>query len=658
MKTIHSLEMIKAPSFLKYLPIWLVWKYSPSETSKKLLKIPFYINGAPRKHDHGSEKDIQLLTDFESAKLFAISHGFSGIGIALLRCYNFAALDFDNCISEDGQINPEVEECILGTYSEISPSGKGIRAFVTGDLGNSKSHANEQRFGIELYSSTGYVTFTGHTTELCQLTDSENIITAPNNALSKLMDARFSSERNRDSLSSLTSTSLGLDEDQLLHILTYQNPDAGYSEWLSTGMALHHETSGAEEGFQLWDDWSRKSSKYSGEEYNRHKWNSFHEDDKHGITIRSLIKHANSQGASIHSGELTRDDFSPITLVENDKPIEKHTSFFHIRSAEEFVQIIRPVSWLIKGFLPKATLGILYGESGSGKSFAALDICAAISRQQEWNGIKPQKSKFRILYIVAEGINGFSQRITAYCQQHDITTKDLPIDIISDVPPNLMDGVSVNHLLIDIQERGLYDLIVMDTFAQVTSGANENSGEDMGKALGYCKKIALSSNAMVLLIHHSGKDTSKGVRGWSGVHAAADVVIEVMRYDVERCIKVIKQKDGIDGMEYGFSLIPIYLGTDEDGDDVTSCIVDYHPVVKSAKKPQLKSFQKLVFDVVMEFTPMSWISINNVIDLTIERIPKEEGTRDIRRQNVKRAINSGIGVFLEENENGEIRGIH
>jgi hypothetical protein len=337
--------------------------------------------------------------------------------------------------------------------------------------------------------------------------------------------------------------------------------------------------------------------------------------------------------------------------------VTTNSLYFKIRSALEFMRNVKPITWLIKGVLPKATLGVLYGESGSGKSFVALDMCAALGRGVAWNAVQHRGANTRVLYVAAEGVGGFSHRLNAYCRQAGINIGELPLDIISDVTPNLMDKVSVNHLITDIEQRGFYDLIIMDTFAQVTPGANENSGEDMGRALGYCRKISQSSNAMVLLIHHSGKDSSKGARGWSGVHAAADVVLEVTRFDSERCIKVIKQKDGTDGAEFGFSLLPIILGEDADGDDISSCVVDYHPFIKPVKVPELRGVQKVVYEVLTEFSVDSWATINNVTELCLERIPKEDGARDIRKQNIRRAINTCLGKWIEQDADGSIRAL-
>jgi hypothetical protein len=652
-----TLQDIKAPELLRECRGWLVWRSEVNKGNAKPLKVPYYVNGKRRSGVNGSPDDVAQMADFDTAVRYAKENNFTGVGFAFLPEFCVTGLDFDNCII-DGIINPEVEKVTLGTYTEISPSGKGIHAWVRGNLGDRKSGTDGNAFGFELFSTKIWLTFTGKTTELCELTGATDTIADPNEDLALLIMNRFGSEPSIRSFLISSPDKLGVTFDTIKSALNVLPNDLSYDEWLQIGMAIHHESEGSEEGFIIWDSWSANSPKYSSEDYGRYKWESFGcNTSSRPVTVRSLLKKANSMGASIAIPDevITKDDFEPILdITERDNPTELK-SFFNIRTAADFMANVKPISWLIKGFLPKATLGVLYGESGSGKSFVAMDICAALARQVDWNGIRCQSQARRVLYVVAEGVGGFSVRLSAYCHKTGISANDLHVDIISDVVPNLTDGVSVDRLIRDIHQRQAYDLIVMDTFAQVTPGANENSGEDMGRALGYCRKISQSSGAMVLLVHHSGKDASKGARGWSGVHAASDVVFEISRFDEERCIKVTKQKDGSDGAEYGFRLVPVWLGEDEDGDDITSCVVEYKEFVKPVKVPELKTNQKIVYSVLSEFSPEAWTTESNVIELCVEKIPKEEGVRDIRRQNIKKAINSGIGHFIQQNDSGEIR---
>ena len=65
------------------------------------------------------------------------------------------------------------------------------------------------------------------------------------------------------------------------------------------------------------------------------------------------------------------------------------------------------------------------------------------------------------------------------------------------------------------------DEVIVDTLAQVTAGADENAGKDMAPAYRHCEELMRLTGAGVGLVAHTGKDVSKGVRGWSGAEGAS-----------------------------------------------------------------------------------------------------------------------------------------
>lgn len=260
-------------------------------------------------------------------------------------------------------------------------------------------------------------------------------------------------------------------------------------------------------------------------------------------------------------------------------------------------------NWLIKNILPANGLAFTFGESGSGKSFFAIDLAFHVAQGLPWNNQRTTKG--RVVYVCAEGSNGFRKRLRAYAKHHGINLQGLDIHVIPDVP-NILDEKDVTDL---VKAIGKADLVILDTFAQTTAGGNENSGEDMGLAIKNCQHIAASSGGTLLLIHHSGKDATRGMRGWSGIKAAADVELEVIRLEDGRKVKVSKQKDEEDGLEWAFELKRVTLGLDSDGDEVTSCVfglVDGMPVGERAslKKDKAMGENEVVvlqlFDLAMK----------------------------------------------------------
>jgi hypothetical protein len=170
----------------------------------------------------------------------------------------------------------------------------------------------------------------------------------------------------------------------------------------------------------------------------------------------------------------------------------------------------------------------------------------------------------------------------AYCEANGVNLKDIPIDVIGSTP-SLLDKAQAVDVATRIRAGGPCALVVVDTVARVTAGGNENSGEDMGLMLNHVDGVHRATGAVVLLIHHSGKDSSKGARGWSGMRAGVDAELEVCRVGENRSVTVSKQKNGKDGGELGFVLEVVNMGLDEDGEVVDSC------VVKSDVPPDLSS---------------------------------------------------------------------
>lgn len=86
---------------------------------------------------------------------------------------------------------------------------------------------------------------------------------------------------------------------RLQALLEYISPDCGYEDWCNVLMAIHHETSGSEEGFELADSWSSKGNSYKGTAEIRTKWRSFAGYSGRPITIATIIKMAKEKGADV-----------------------------------------------------------------------------------------------------------------------------------------------------------------------------------------------------------------------------------------------------------------------------------------------------------------------------------------------------------------------
>lgn len=318
---------------------------------------------------------------------------------------------------------------------------------------------------------------------------------------------------------------------------------------------------------------------------------------------------------------------------------ESKPSRFAVLPASKFMQQ-PPPTWFIKDVLPCAPLVVLYGESGAGKSFIALDMVAAISRGIDWCGHRTQQG--RVVYVVAEGAGGFRNRMCAYARHHGAPFPDPSFGLIN-AAPNLLQKDDVRAVIMDIKDFGGADLVVIDTFAQVTPGANENAAEDMGRALSHCKAIHEATGATVMLVHHAGKDSSRGMRGWSGLQAAADSVLEVTKKGTARTLSIIKQKDGDTGQTWGFALLPVEIDDDEDGEPIRSCVVQTTGITISEISRKRGKWERRAAKALSDRFKGEGTSVevSSVVDAMVQEEPAPEpGKRDRRQEQARRALES------------------
>jgi KaiC/GvpD/RAD55 family RecA-like ATPase len=654
--TPHNASVL-APAELRELQGWLIWRFEPdaSNPNGKPLKVPYYADGGKRHGKQGGIDDRGRMTTFAAARDAAARRGFTGVGLALMPEFGITALDFDNCVDAQGKLPPEIEQIASQTYAEYSPSGMGVRAFVRGSYGNRKSPTAGNDYGFETFTSNGFVTFTGNAMPYTDILGLEDTVADLDALVAPLCAARFPATQQReadpDDFMAGYEPRLGLTLAKMQALLAALDPSMGREPWLRVGFALHHETEGGDDGFELWDEWSSDGDTYPGTEGLRRDWDGFKGSaGKRLTTMATVLKMAKEAGYRDTGIDISalrqqaQEVTSNLPQVDGVRTPDGYSGKFPVHGAGD-PALHKSTEWHIKGVLPKADLIVLYGASGSGKSFVALDMIGAVARGTQWQGCRVKKAK--VVMIAAEGSGGVGKRIRAYCKHYGLNEADLDIGIIR-VPPNVIEDVDVQELVNALTAVGP-DVFVIDTLAQVTPGANENSSDDMGKAIRNIRLITEATGATALVVHHAGKDATRGARGWSGIRAAADAEIEISRNDTGRLISITKMKDGDDSQQWGFRLNQVEVGIEDDGDIETSCVVEY--VEAPPKRVKSNEPKGKVQNTIMERarhcgagTPEGALT-QDVIDASVGMIPfdpeqaeGQKAPRDQRRGNVTRAL--------------------
>ncbi|HCN90184.1 MAG TPA: helicase [Oxalobacteraceae bacterium] len=259
-----------------------------------------------------------------------------------------------------------------------------------------------------------------------------------------------------------------------------------------------------------------------------------------------------------------------------------------------------PMRWMVRGVLPLDGLAALYGPSGSGKSFLVLDVAAAVAGgAYDWFGRRVTQCP--VTYCALEGEAGMGKRVNAW-SRHNRKPVPACLRFITQ-PLDLLAGSDVVDLAKAVQVAGgAGGLVILDTLNRAAPGADENSSVDMGNIIAAAKRLQNLTGGLVLLVHHTGKDATKGLRGHSSLYAALDGAIEVNRTDSRREWSVAKSKDDETGAVHAFKLDVVPVGFDDEGEEITSCVAvqdDSVDAVKRVKLPQGGN-QKIALDTLAE----------------------------------------------------------
>jgi hypothetical protein len=383
-------------------------------------------------------------------------------------------------------------------------------------------------------------------------------------------------------------------KNELLSCLDPNGEEWGRSRWLTVGMILHYQGDGDDAWLELWDDWSAHDERVNDDGVPMYQpglcakeWESF--GRSHNVaTIGTLIHWVQtSRGTSTHEHRAQHDHTETAGEV----------SRYRLLTAADLANAPQ-MRWLVHGVVPAEGLYAMYGAPGSGKSFLALGLSAAVvGDDPKWFGRRITRRP--VTYCVLEGEVGMSKRIKAWARHHE---KPLPDGLrFLTQPFDLLDAADVTELALAIQSAGgAGGMVVLDTLNRATPGADENSSVDMGNIIAAAKRLQRLIGGLVLLVHHSGKDASKGLRGHSSLHAALDGAIEVTCSDRMHQWRIAKSKDDESGIVEAFRLVVVALDNDEYGEPITSCVAvpdDSVGEVKQARKPRGAN-QKIAFDVV------------------------------------------------------------
>ena len=227
--------------------------------------------------------------------------------------------------------------------------------------------------------------------------------------------------------------------------------------------------------------------------------------------------------------------------------------------------------YLVKGLIPHPGLSVIWGPPKSGKSFWTFDLVMHVALGWEYRGRRVHQGP--VVYCCFEGQSGIKARVEAFRQQFQIDRRQ---DVPFFLQAVTLDLVRDHVVLIEAVRATLGATkpvaVVLDTLNRSLMGS-ESSDTDMSSYVRAADAIRDAFDCSVLVVHHCGINDSRP-RGHTSLTGAADAQLAVKRDGGGNIFVTVEfMKDGNEGESIAARLESVEVGTDEDGEPITSCVV-------------------------------------------------------------------------------------
>lgn len=267
-------------------------------------------------------------------------------------------------------------------------------------------------------------------------------------------------------------------------------------------------------------------------------------------------------------------------------------------------------TYVIKNFLPSNAEAWVLGMPGSGKTFLVTDMALHVANNLPWMGHKVKGGL--VVYVGAENARSVERRFTGARDAKPEFKKNAPL-VLTPGPVDLKQDGSIEAIMRCVRAAELRHgqkcvLVIVDTLSR--AGGGKEDTEDFGACLRGCGRLKLELQTSVMLVHHLGKDPTRGGRGWSGMNGGVDLEVLVTEEGDLKIAIITKARDGQEGERIGFSLEVINLGQDIDSEILTTCVVrSTNAPVPESKRPSGKHQVAILAEaelVTLENPSMVW----------------------------------------------------
>jgi hypothetical protein len=491
------------PDQLKQLEQFVNWKLDPQPGEKKPKKPPI----DPKTGKFASPTDPAQWSDFDTARNTAPN--YQGIGFVLTRENGFVMIDIDHCRNPDtGEVEPWARKIImlLLSYTEISPSGQGIKILIRAEYPKGKpckfdklpwDHSPDS--SIEIYGGEHYTTLTGNLYYhgLNEIKERQDKLDRLCQELSGAQSDATNGERTGES----EEARADLPDEEVLEsaLKTYgdgferllKGPLEGYvKDHSKADFAFCRMLAKFTRDIQQIDRITRRSALSRPE-----KWDVVH-DGTHTY------------------GQMTIEK-ALIWKHKVEKPILKLTKAAELKGLKD-----PETEYLWGKVLVVGGSSMLASKPKVGKSTFALNLAIAVSRGEDFLD-RPTK-KMPVWYL---GLGGEAKRseITRFLEIRGALSDDISI-YVGDSIPDLIEQLS--ELL-----AACYSpcLVIIDTLGKAADVQDFNSYAEITRVITPFAQLARNTDAHVMMLHHAKKndvnDIADGILGSTALAAAVDTLL-------------------------------------------------------------------------------------------------------------------------------------
>lgn len=254
-------------------------------------------------------------------------------------------------------------------------------------------------------------------------------------------------------------------------------------------------------------------------------------------------------------------------------------------------------AWVVENIIPVGEPILIFGDSGTGKSFSTFYMALCIARGEKFYGANVEQGL--VVYVAAEGGKGFTKRKTAYCNYYNLSDAEVPFYLITKKPDFFSSDDGVNLLIAEIEAIcRLYKvplrLIVLDTLSALTPGMNENASADVSRVRARLQKVVDAFGVATAFVHHTAKGGTTP-RGHGSLTADFETTIHFTTTDIKNNDGLPvhratggKQREEAKGKSWEFVLPVVVVGKNKWGNPETSCVAV--PYLKSRATSSAKAF--------------------------------------------------------------------